>query len=304
MEEKILKRKVIIGTRASILAVAQAELTKKMLLDIDNELEVEIKKIITSGDKDQRTNWNKDNKSLKDMFVKEIERALLDGEIDLAVHSMKDMPAVSPKGLMMGATPKREDNRDIMISNSGKSLMDLPCGSIIGTSSLRRVESIKNLRPDLVIEPIRGNIHTRIEKLKNENFDAIILAYAGLKRVGLEEKATEIFENNRVMPAPAQGALYIQCREGDTKTLKLLNCINHEETSIIIEAEREFSKIFGGGCTTPMGCQATLDGEKMKMSGIYFYKGRLYKGKVEGTKVEGKELAHRLADEIRGQINE
>ena len=299
-----MQRKIIIGTRASILAVAQAELTKKMLLCSCDNLEVEIKKIITSGDKDQRTNWDKDNKSLKDMFVKEIERALLDGEIHLAVHSMKDMPAVPPKGLTVGAVPVREDNRDIMITNSGLSLDNLPVGAVIGTSSLRRVESIRSLRPDLIIEPIRGNIHTRIEKLKNENFDGIVLAYAGLKRVGLAHLATEIFEIDRVMPAPAQGALCIQCREDDTEILDLLSQINHTETNLVIDAEREFSKIFGGGCTTPMGCHAAIDGDSMKVQGMYFHNEKIYKDEVTGDKNKGKELAVRLAGMIRGQIDE
>jgi len=298
-----MQKKIIIGTRASILAVAQAELTKKMLLDSCDNLEVEIKKIITSGDKDQRTNWNKDNKSLKDMFVKEIERALLDGEIHLAVHSMKDMPAVSPKGLIVGAIPMREDNRDIMITNSGVTLDELPAGAIIGTSSLRRVESIRSLRPDLVIEPIRGNIHTRIEKLKNENFDGIILAYAGLKRVGLKDLATEIFDSTRIMPAPAQGALCIQCREGDKFTLELLDKINHKETNLVIDAEREFSKIFGGGCTTPMGCYANIDGDIIKIQGMYFHGDKIYKDEITGDKNHGKELAVKLAKMIRGQID-
>jgi len=298
-----MPNKIIIGTRASILAVAQAELTKEMLLEEYNDLEVEIKKIITSGDKDQRTNWNKDNKSLKDMFVKEIEKALLDGEIDLAVHSMKDMPAISPKGLTIGAIPIREDNRDIIITNSGLTLDKLPKGSIIGTSSLRRVESIKSLRDDLIIEPIRGNIHTRIEKLKNENFDGIVLAYAGLKRVGLKDLATEIFEPSRVMPAPAQGSLCIQCREKDDFILNLLSKINHEETNLVIDAEREFSKIFGGGCTTPMGCHGVIDGEKMTIEGMYFYNGKIYKDIVTGNKNNGKELAIELAKKIRGQID-
>jgi len=298
-----MQKKLIIGTRASILAVAQAELTKKMLLENCDNLEVEIRKIVTSGDKDQRTNWNKDNKSLKDMFVKEIERALLDGEIHLAVHSMKDMPAVSPEGLTIGAVPMREDNRDIIITNSGVTLDELPAGSVIGTSSLRRVESIKSLRPDLVIEPIRGNIHTRIEKLKTENFDGIILAYAGLKRVGLKELTTEVFDIDRVMPAPAQGALCIQCREDDSFTLELLDKINHKETSLVIDAEREFSKVFGGGCTTPMGCHATIDGENIKIKGMYFHGDKIYKDELTGNKNNGKELAIELAELIRGQIN-
>lgn len=300
-----MSRQIIIGTRASILAVAQAELTKKNLLALDSSLDVVIKKIITSGDKDQRTNWNKDNKSLKDMFVKEIEKALLEGEIHLAVHSMKDMPEKAPKGLVVGAIPIREDNRDIMISNSGKLLMELPKGSVIGTSSLRRVESIKNLRPDLVIEPIRGNIHTRIEKLKTENFDAIILAYAGLKRVGLKDLATEIFDVETVMPAPGQGALCIQCNEEDKDTLELLNRLNHKETKIKIKAEREFSKIFGGGCTTPMGCNATLDIENNKISleGMYCKDGNIYKGKVTEDIENNTEVAYKLAEVIRGQIN-
>ncbi|MEI6856477.1 hydroxymethylbilane synthase [Psychrilyobacter sp.] len=298
-----MQKQIIIGTRASILAVAQAELTKRKLLEIDSSLDVVIKKIITSGDKDQRTNWNKDNKSLKDMFVKEIEKALLEGEIQLAVHSMKDMPECPPEGLITGAIPLREDNRDIMISKTGASLMELPAGSVIGTSSLRRVESIRNLRPDLVIEPIRGNIHTRIEKLKNENFDGIILAYAGLKRVGLAHLATEIFDVHKIMPAPGQGALCIQCNGNDTSTIKLLSKMNHLETSIVIEAEREFSRIFGGGCTTPMGCHGTLIGEKLILEGMYYTQDKIYKGKVVGCKSNSKNVAHKLAGVIRGQID-
>ena len=166
-----MKKKIVIGTRGSILAMAQSEMIKKMLENNFPELEFEIKKIVTSGDTDLVSNWNNSDKSLKSFFTKEIEVELLNGTIDLAVHSMKDMPVVSPEGLICGAVPDREDSRDVLISKSGKTLMELPKGAVIGTSSLRRTMNLKNLRSDLKIKQLRGNIHTRLNKLKTENYN-------------------------------------------------------------------------------------------------------------------------------------
>ena len=176
-----MAKKIVIGSRGSILAMAQSEMIKKRLETNFPEIEFEIKKIVTSGDTDLVSNWNNSDKSLKSFFTKEIEVELLNGTIDLAVHSMKDMPAVSPAGLICGAVPDREDNRDVLVSKSGKTLMELPAGAIVGTSSLRRTMNLKNLRGDLVIKQLRGNIHTRLNKLKNDDYDAILLAAAGLK---------------------------------------------------------------------------------------------------------------------------
>ncbi|MGL4867202.1 MAG: hydroxymethylbilane synthase, partial [Cetobacterium sp.] len=249
-----MKKKVVIGSRGSILALAQSEMIKAKLEKIHPELLFEIKVIVTSGDKDLVSNWNNSDKSLKSFFTKEIEYELLEGRVDLAVHSMKDMPLISPPGLICGATPDREDNRDVIVSKNGQKLLELPEGAIVGTSSLRRTMGIKAIRPDLEIKQLRGNIHTRLRKLEEENYDAILLAAAGLKRVGLTHRITEELDYELMMPAPAQGALYIQCRENDDFISTILKSIHNPEIEEIVNIEREFSKIFDGGCHTPMGC--------------------------------------------------
>lgn len=299
----MLRKKIMIGSRGSILAMAQTELVVKMLKDKFPDIDFEIKVIVTTGDKDMRTNWGDKNVSLKSFFTKEIEKELLEKDIDLAVHSMKDMPAISPEGLICGAIPVREDNRDVFVSKSGKKLMDLPENPIIGTSSLRRAVSIKDLRPDAIIKPIRGNIHTRLNKLETEDFDGIVLAAAGLIRVGLEGKATQFFSKDEVMPAPAQGALCVQCRENDKEILEMLEKIVDKNTTEVIAVEREFSKIFDGGCHTPMGCAAEIIGDEIIIKGIYYDGKKLHKGTHRGKREKGIILADELANKIRGNIN-
>ncbi|MBP9478838.1 MAG: hydroxymethylbilane synthase [Sebaldella sp.] len=297
-----MEKKIIIGTRGSVLAVAQAETVKNMLLEKFPNLEVELKKIVTSGDKDQSNNWGEE--SLKSLFVKEIEKELLEGTIDIAVHSMKDMPQVSPEGLINACFPLREDNRDVLITKDNMKLSELSKGAVIGTSSLRRKVGILNLRDDLEIKPIRGNIHTRLKKLEDGEFDGIILAAAGLKRVGLQDKITEYLSVEQMIPAPAQGILCIQCKEDNQDIIKILNEIDDKKTRIICEAEREFSKIFDGGCHTPMGCSAVIDNDELLLSGMYFSDGKLYFGETKGAIENTKVIAHELADIIRRQINE
>ena len=299
----MLRKKIMIGSRGSILAMAQTELVVKMLKNKFPDIDFEIKVIVTTGDKDMRTNWGDKNVSLKSFFTKEIEKELLEKDIDLAVHSMKDMPAISPEGLICGAIPVREDNRDVFVSKSGKKLMDLPENPIIGTSSLRRAVSIKDLRPDAIIKPIRGNIHTRLNKLETEEFDGIVLAAAGLIRVGLEGKATQFFSKDEVMPAPAQGALCVQCRENDREILEMLEKIVDKNTTEVIAVEREFSKIFDGGCHTPMGCAAEIIGDEIIIKGIYYDGKKLHKGTHRGKREKGIILADELANKIRGNIN-
>lgn len=296
-------KKIVIGTRASILALAQTKLVAGMIRERFPHIEVEWKEIITKGDKDLRTNWNNSNTSLKSLFTKEIEKELLDGTIHMAVHSMKDMPAVSPEGLICGAIPLREDNRDVLITRDGKKLSELPEGSVIGTSSLRRTMSIKELRNDITIKPIRGNIHTRLGKLDSGEFDGILLALAGLKRTGMEERATEIFEIDDFVPAPAQGSLHIQCREDNTEIREVLDTLNDEDSKVVVEAEREFSRIFDGGCHTPMGCAGKLDGDKLNLKGMYYYEGKVYRAEIEGSVEDRIKLAGELAEKIRGQYN-
>jgi hydroxymethylbilane synthase len=298
------KNKVIIGTRGSLLAVAQTKDVRNMLQEKYPETEFEIKIIVTTGDTDLRTNWNNSDTSLKSLFTKEIEKELLDGTIHLAVHSMKDMPAESPEGLICGAIPQREDSRDAVVSKTGLKLSELPEGAIVGTSSLRRTMAVKEMRPDLVIEPIRGNIHTRLKKLKEENFDVIVLAAAGLKRVGLENEITQYLESHEMMPAPAQGALCIQCKEDNSRIKEMLSSISEKEVEEVVNIEREFSKIFDGGCHTPMGCSGAIIGDDICLKGMYCSEGIVYKGEVTGKREKGTALAHELAGIIRGQINE
>lgn len=298
-----MKKKIVIGSRGSILALAQSEIIKKKLESNFPELEFEIKKIITTGDKDLVSNWSTSNKSLKSFFTKEIETELLNGTIDLAVHSMKDMPIVSPKGLICGATPDREDQRDVLISKNGKTLLELPNGAIIGTSSLRRTMNLKNLRPDLQIKQLRGNIHTRLNKLKTEGYDAILLAAAGLKRVGLESEITEYLNPKTFLPAPAQGVLYIQCRENDKKIRNILKSIHNKEIEKIVAIEREFSKIFDGGCHTPMGCYSEVKGDSINFYGVYFQEEKGYSANITEKLEKGIKVAQKLANTIKEKIN-
>ena len=297
-----MKKNIIIGTRGSILALAQANLVKSSLEANYPDLTFEIKEIVTSGDKDLKSNWENSNASLKSFFTKEIEQELLDGQIDIAVHSMKDMPAVSPKGLICGAIPDREDARDVLISKNGF-LVTLPQGAKIGTSSLRRIMNLKAIRPDFEIKHLRGNIHTRLKKLETEDYDAIILAAAGLKRTGMADKITEYLSGEAFPPAPAQGVLYIQCRENDEEIKGILKSIHNEDIAKIVEIEREFSKIFDGGCHTPMGCYSQVDGDKIKFIGAYSHDGKQIRVVIEDDLAKGKEIAHMAAEEIKAKIN-
>ena len=297
-----MKKHVVIGSRGSILALAQANLVKNSLEANYPDLIFEIKEIVTSGDKDLKSNWENSNASLKSFFTKEIEQELLDGQIDIAVHSMKDMPAVSPKGLICGAIPDREDARDVLISKNGF-LVTLPQGAKIGTSSLRRVMNLKAIRPDFEIKHLRGNIHTRLKKLETEDYDAIILAAAGLKRTGMADKITEYLSGEAFPPAPAQGVLYIQCRENDEEIKGILKSIHNENTAKIVEIEREFSKIFDGGCHTPMGCYSQVDEDKIKFIGAYSHDGKQIRVVIEDDLAKGKEIAHMAAKEIKKKIN-
>ena len=297
-----MKKHVVIGSRGSILALAQANLVKSSLEANYPDLTFEIKEIVTSGDKDLKSNWENSNASLKSFFTKEIEQELLDGQIDIAVHSMKDMPAVSPKGLICGAIPDREDARDVLISKNGF-LVTLPQGAKIGTSSLRRVMNLKAIRPDFEIKHLRGNIHTRLKKLETEDYDAIILAAAGLKRTGMADKITEYLSGEAFPPAPAQGVLYIQCRENDEEIKGILKSIHNEDIAKIVEIEREFSKIFDGGCHTPMGCYSQVDEDKIKFIGAYSHDGKQIRVVIEDDLAKVKKIAHMAAEEIKAKIN-
>ncbi|MFA9558632.1 hydroxymethylbilane synthase [Evansella sp. AB-rgal1] len=251
-------RKIVVGSRKSNLAMTQTKWVIEQLKAQGLPYEFEIKEIVTKGDKILDVMLSKVGG--KGLFVKEIEKAMYDGEIDIAVHSMKDLPAEMADGLTIGAVPKRVDPRDAFISNSGEKLMELPAGSVVGTSSLRRSAQVLAKRPDLEIKWIRGNIDTRLKKCREEDYDAIILAAAGLERVGWTNNdiVTEFLEPEVCLPAVGQGALGIECRADDTDLLELLSKINDPDTERTVTAERSFLHTVEGGCQVPIAGYATL----------------------------------------------
>jgi len=240
-----------IGTRKSKLALAQVDIVIKQLLEIDKTLEFEIVKITTSGDKFYDKNLAMIGG--KGLFLKEIEEALLSNDVDIAVHSMKDVPAEIPNGLTIDCVLEREDPRDVFVSYKYKSLCELPAGSIVGTSSQRRAVLCKEINPLIKIVPFRGNIITRLEKIKNGEVDASIFALAGFKRINLEEHIKEIFDPTIFVPAVGQGAIGIERRSSDTFLKDLLSKINHKQTFDDVSIEREFLREHGGNCTDPIG---------------------------------------------------
>lgn len=296
-------KKIIIGTRGSKLAIAQTEFVKRLLEEKNKTLEFKIKIIQTSGDKDLKSNWENSNNSLKSFFTREIELELLNKEIDFAVHSMKDMPVINPQGLVLGAIPIREDRRDVLISKSNFKLKDLNKNSVIGTSSLRRTMNLKDFNNNFLIKHLRGNIHTRLNKLENREYDAIILAAAGLKRVNLENVISEYLSPKEFLPAPGQGALYIQCRENDTEILELLKNIHNEKEEKLIYIEREFSKIFDGGCHTPMGCYTEyLNDNEIYFKGRIFIANKKYEVEIVDRIENYKNIAKIAANNIKESI--
>ncbi|MCU6711078.1 hydroxymethylbilane synthase [Paenibacillus sp. J5C_2022] len=268
-------RVITVGTRQSSLALTQ---TGQVIAQLEEICErhglpytFQIQRIVTKGDRILDVTLSKVGG--KGLFVKEIEAALMAGEIDMAVHSMKDMPYVLPQGLCNGATTKREDPRDCLIMRSGSSLQDLPHGAKVGTSSLRRSCQLKNARPDLKLEWIRGNIDSRMRKLETEGFDAVVLAAAGLSRMGWQDKISALLPQDVCVPAVGQGALGIECREDDEGVRELLGLLNDADTDIAVAAERSFLGALNGGCQVPIGAYASIIGEQdgqplLEMTGI------------------------------------
>jgi hydroxymethylbilane synthase len=254
-----------IGTRGSPLALAQAKMVRDALV-AHHAGEIEIVTIRTSGDRIQdRPLVEAGGKGL---FTKEIEEALLAGAIDLAVHSAKDMPTVLPDGLMLASCLPREDVRDAFISRKAASLRDLPQGAVIGTASLRRQAMVKRLRPDVSVVPLRGNVETRLKKLEAGEVDATLLALAGLKRLGLADKATALLDVQEFLPAVGQGAITIEVRADDAGTRELLARIDHADTSVALAAERAFLAVLDGSCRTPIAGHALLDGDALSFRGM------------------------------------
>jgi hydroxymethylbilane synthase len=257
-----------IGTRGSPLALVQARMVRARLAVVLGIAEdaIEIKTIRTTGDKIQDRPLAEEGG--KGLFTKEIEEALLRGDIDLAAHSSKDMPTFLPAGLVLAACLEREDPRDVFISRKAKSLADLPQGASLGTTSPRRQAIAKRARPDLVVKPLRGNVETRLRKLDSGEVDATILALAGLKRLGLADRATRIMSIEEFLPAAGQGAIGIEAREDDSRAREMLTRIDHGDTSAALACERAFLGVLEGTCTTPIAGYAEISGDTLSFRGL------------------------------------
>jgi hydroxymethylbilane synthase len=256
-----------IGTRGSALALAQTRWVAGMILARYPDAEIKIEVIKTSADKDLTTSIR--SGTATGVFVKEIEEALLTSEIDMAVHSMKDLPTKIPEALEIGAIPQREDAHDALISGaSGHRLEDLRPGAVIGTGSVRRQAQILAMRPDLRAEDIRGNVQTRLEKLSAGNYDAIILACAGLNRLGLQDRIGMRLEFAQMLPAPGQGALALEVRKGDSRIMAMVAGLHEPLTATAVLAERAFLRRMGGGCNSPIAVHARPADGKVLIEGL------------------------------------
>jgi hydroxymethylbilane synthase len=283
-----------LGTRKSKLALWQANFVKEKLEALG--CKVELVPITTTGDKILDAPLAKIGG--KGLFVKEIENALLAGEIDLAVHSLKDVPITIPEGLTLSAITEREEPYDVLISRNGKKLEELPSGAVVGTSSLRRQVQIKRRRRDLKVEILRGNVDTRLKKLKEGLYDAIVLAYAGVKRMGLSGEISQVLED--FIPAVGQGSLAIETRAEDERVINFVKVLNHEESWLRAVCERAFLRELQGGCQVPMGAYAWIEGDSIKIKGfISDLEGeRFLEGYEEGSLQEAEEVGKRLAQRL------
>lgn len=299
-----------LGTRGSRLALWQAQYTASCLQQACPSASIETIIIKTKGDKILDVALSRIGD--KGLFTSEIEAELLDGKIDLAVHSLKDLPSQLAQGLCLAAVLKREDPRDVLLSTRGYRLIDLPTGAVLGTSSLRRIAQLKSFRPDICTVDLRGNVETRIRKMHEQNLDGIILAYAGVKRLGFEEYITDFIDPDIILPAVGQGVIAVEAREDDLPTRQVLDHINDMESYFQISAERAFLKELQGGCQVPIAALAKIEGEDITLEGLVSsLDGKRIiksqeKGLLDGAAKVGRVLAQRLlnqgADAILAEI--
>lgn len=289
---------VRIATRKSALALWQANFVKAQLEAAHPGLQVELVPMSTQGDKILDTPLAKIGG--KGLFVKELETAMLEGRADIAVHSMKDVPVDFPEGLMLHTICRREDPRDAFVSNSYQQLADLPQGAVVGTSSLRRQCQIKAIRPDLAIKDLRGNVNTRLAKLDAGEFDAIILASAGLIRLGFENRIASFLEVGTSLPANGQGAVGIECRTADLAVQQLLAPLEHKETRICVLAERAMNRKLQGGCQVPIGAFAVLQQNELWLRGLVgqLDGSEILRSEIKGEAAQAEELGAQLAEQL------
>ncbi len=293
-----MKKKWMVGTRGSKLALVQTGMVIDALAGLYPESDFAVKIIKTTGD----SVWNTPLYMIgeKGLFIKEIEEALAAGEVDLAVHSIKDLPTELLGGLSLSAVLHREDPRDTFISVKHARLADAPVGARIGTSSMRRRAQLLALRPDLKIAPLRGNVDTRVRKFQEQDMDAVILAHAGVKRMGLEEHVREVLSLDVMVPACGQGAIGIETRSGSDAAL-LVKPLDHEETRFEVEMERAFQAGVGGGCSVPLGVNASLSGDRVTLRAAYGDEAGaiIFRDRAEGERAEGAALVEGLLDGLR-----
>ncbi|MDG0813720.1 hydroxymethylbilane synthase [Cohnella rhizosphaerae] len=300
-------RRIKVGTRQSALAMTQSGQTLDTLKRLADEaklpLDFEVVPIVTRGDRILDVTLSKVGG--KGLFVKEIEEALLGGEIDIAIHSMKDMPFELPSGLAIGCVPPREDPRDALVNLTSSTLSDLPPGARIGTSSLRRAAQLQSRRPDFRIESLRGNIDTRLRKLESEGLDAIVLAAAGLKRMGWNDRITAFIDPEDCLPAVGQGALAVECRASDQEVLDLLARLNDTAAARAVAAERTFLGLLNGGCQVPIGAYATAASAApdavVSMTGMVAAADGSSVLKASASGSDPAEVGRRVAEELLGK---
>ncbi|KHA55851.1 porphobilinogen deaminase [Aeromonas hydrophila] len=291
-------RTLKIATRKSPLALWQANFVKDRLEALYPELQVELVPMSTQGDKILDTPLAKVGG--KGLFVKELETAMLEGRADIAVHSMKDVPVEFPEGLGLHTICEREDPRDAFVSNRFGQIDELPQGAVVGTSSLRRQCQLRAARPDLVIRDLRGNVNTRLAKLDAGEYDAIILAAAGLKRLEMAHRITAFIEPEQSLPANGQGAVGIECRLDDHELHALLAPLEHPETRIRVLTERAMNRALQGGCQVPIGAYALVQGEEVWLRGLVGSPdgSRVIRDEIRGPLANGEALGHTLAQRL------
>lgn len=291
-------RTLKIATRKSPLAMWQANFVKDRLEALYPELQVELVPMSTQGDKILDTPLAKVGG--KGLFVKELETAMLEGRADIAVHSMKDVPVEFPEGLGLHTICEREDPRDAFVSNRFTAIDELPQGAVVGTSSLRRQCQLRAARPDLVIRDLRGNVNTRLTKLDAGEYDAIILAAAGLKRLEMAHRITAFIEPEQSLPANGQGAVGIECRLDDHELHTLLAPLEHPETRIRVLTERAMNRALQGGCQVPIGAYALVEGEEVWLRGLVGSPdgSRVIRDEIRGPLADGEALGHTLAQRL------
>ena len=296
-----MKKKIIIGTRKSKLAVIYAKIAKKKIQKVGLKFEtksVQIKKITTKGDIVQ--NRRLSDIGGKGLFTKKIEHELLNKKIDIAVHALKDIPSSESKKLLVNCFLRRNDPREVFISRNKQKFKNLPKNSVIGTSSFRREFQLKRIRDDLKYKLIRGNVDTRIKKLKNKLYDGIILSYAGLKSLKMVNNISQVFSLSEIIPSAGQGVIALQCRKNDNRIIKLLKEINHSPTKVCANAERDVLKVLDGDCETPVGVNAKIKNKKLTLEAELFSldgKKRFYlksTKKVNFANLIGKELGEKI----------